>query len=97
MNDDERLLLGRAIARLRGSIMALTFGTVGGTGLFLATAWLLIRGGDPVGPHLGLLGNYFPGYGVTWPGACLGFVYGAFTGGILGWSVAWIYNRVAAR
>lgn len=77
--------------------MAIVFGMVGGVGLFLATVWLLIKGGDPVGPTLGLLGNYFPGYAVTWPGALIGFVYGALVGGIAGWSTAWIYNRVASR
>lgn len=77
--------------------MAIVFGMVGGVGLLLATVWLLIKGGDPVGPTLGLLGNYFPGYAVTWPGALIGFVYGALMGAIAGWSTAWIYNRVASR
>lgn len=75
--------------------MALVFGTVGGTGLAVATLWLVIRGGDEVGPHLGLLGQYFPGYTVTWWGSLLGFFYGALVGAIAGWTMAWIYNRVA--
>jgi len=69
---------------------------MGGTGLFVATAWLLVRGGENVGQHLSLLNNYFPGYAVTWPGALLGFVYGAGVGALLGWTIASIYNRVAA-
>jgi hypothetical protein len=77
--------------------MAVTFGLAGGTVLFVATAWLVIRGGDPVGPHLGLLGIYFPGYAVTWVGAVLGFVYGALVGGASGWLLAWVYNSVADR
>jgi hypothetical protein len=86
--------LHRAVARLRASVMAVVFGGVGGTGLFVATVWLLIRGGPVIGPHLGLLGEYFPGYHVTWPGAVVGFFYGAVTGALLGWSVAWVYNLV---
>lgn len=91
----EEQLLRAAIARLRASVMALVFALVGGTGLFVATAWLLVRAGDNVGRHLSLLDNYFPGYSVTWPGCFVGFFYGALTGGLLGWSVAWIYNRIA--
>lgn len=86
-----------AVARLRASVMAVTFGLLGGTGLFLATAWLLIRGGDPVGPHLALLRNYFPGYSVTWPGALVGFAWGALVGAVTGFSLAWLYNRIADR
>ena len=87
-------LIHSAIARLRAGIMAIVFGMVGGTGLLVATVWLLIRGGPMVGKTLGLLGNYFPGYTVTWGGSLIGFFYGAVLGALLGWSVAWIYNRV---
>jgi len=87
-------LLRSAIARLRISVMAIVFGFSGGTLLALATTWLLIQGGDPVGQHLGLLGNYFPGYTVTWPGVAAGFFYGFLTGGVLGWTIAWLYNRI---
>lgn len=88
-------LIQTAIARLRASVMALVFGLVGGTGLFLATVWLLIQGGDPVGPHLALLGNYFPGYVVTWTGSLIGFAYGALVGAIVGGSLALLYNWIA--
>lgn len=94
---DERALIERAVVRMRARIMAVVFGMVGGTALFVATAWLLLRGGPMVGQHLGLLGNYFPGYRVTWPGAFLGFVYGALVGGALGYGVAWIYNWIVDR
>ena len=87
--------LRSAIARLRASVMAIVFGLTGGVTLFLATAWLLILGGDTVGHHLSLLGNYFPGYSVTWPGSAVGFLYGALSGAACGWTVAWIYNLVA--
>lgn len=93
----ERELLDAAVVRLRVRVMALVFGMVGGAGLFLATAWLLLRGGDTVGPHLGLLANYFPGYAVTWFGAVVGLAYGALVGAAVGGATAWMYNRVAAR
>jgi|SRR5579862_2116190 len=90
----ERELLRTTIARLRASVVAVVFGLTSGTGLFIATAWLIIRGGQEVGVHLSLLNNYFPGYSVTWPGSFVGFFYGTLTGAIAGWSVGWIYNEV---
>ncbi len=93
----EEKLIRAAVARMRAGVMAIVFGMVGGVGFFAATAWLLIRGGPRVGPTLGLLGNYFPGYSVTWPGAIIGFLYGAVVGGAVGWSMARVYNRVASR
>lgn len=93
--EEEEWILS-AVARLRAGVMAIVCGMFAGTGLLVATAWLVIRGGDRVGEHLGLLRNYLPGYSVTWSGALLGFVYGALFGGAAGWLTAWIYNRVAA-
>lgn len=88
-------LIASAVARLRAGIMALVFGFCGGLGLFLATVWLVVQGGPNVGRHLGLLSNYFPGYSVSWTGALLGLIYGALLGGVIGYSLAWIYNRLA--
>ena len=88
-------LIAAAVARLRAGIMALVFAFCGGLGLFIATVWLLLRGGPNVGEHLGLLANYFPGYRVSWAGSLLGLVYGALVGAVVGYSVAWIYNRLA--
>jgi len=93
----ELALLRASVARLRAGVMAMVFGLTGGLGLFLATVWLLVRGGPSVGKHLNLLGHYFPGYSVTWAGSLLGLVYGAMAGAVVGGGVAWIYNRVASR
>ena len=92
---EERVLIEAAVARLRAGILAVVFAMMGGVGLFVATAWLLIKGGENVGATLGLLGNYLPGYAVTWPGALVGLLYGAAIGGAMGWSLARIYNRLA--
>ena len=86
--------LTREVARIRAGILALVFGAIGGMGLFIMTVWLLIQGGPQVGQHLQLLGNYFIGYSVTWRGACVGFFYGAVTGGLIGWGIGVVYNRV---
>jgi hypothetical protein len=93
----EWALINHAVARLRASVMAVVFGLTSGTGLFVATAWLVIRGGARVGATLGLLQHYLPGYSVTWPGAFVGFLYAAVIGGVVGWVVAFIYNQIVAR
>jgi len=77
--------------------MALVCGLVGGTGLLLITVWHLLRGQARPALNLALLDNYFPGYSVSWPGALLGFVYGAVTGAVIGWLVSRLYNLVATR
>ena len=96
ITDSEQELLDRTVARLRAGVLAIVFAWTGGVGLFVATAWLLVRGGENVGQHLNLLGHYFPGYSVTWLGSFVGLFYGALTGGVLGWTIAWLYNRLAA-
>lgn len=70
---------------------------IGGASLFLMTAWLLIKGGENVGAHLTLLGQYLAGYSVTWTGSFVGLFYGALLGGVTGWSIGYIYNRVVER
>jgi hypothetical protein len=94
---NERALIRGAVVRMRARIMATVFGMLGGTSVFVATAWLLIRGGDNVGQHLGLLRHYFPGYSVTWLGAFVGFFWGALFAAAVGWAVAWVYNQVVER
>jgi hypothetical protein len=65
-----------------------------GAGLFLATNLLVVRGGENVGQHLGLLSVYLPGYSVSFVGSLIGFVY-AFVGGYaLGRIIGSVYNRL---
>ena len=103
MNDEVWQIIRPAIARLRANVMAVVFALFGGFGLFIATVWLVLHGGTEfegqriVGPHLGLLSNYYPGYSVTWAGAFVGFAYAAVTGAVVGYCVAWVYNFVAFR
>lgn len=94
--DRELLLIRRTIARLRATVVAVVTAMVMGFGLFAATLWLVIKGGPTVGPTLGLLRQYYPGYSVTLPGSFVGFAYGALTGALLGWLVAWLYNVLAS-
>jgi hypothetical protein len=84
----------RRVLRLHAGVLALVCGVLGGLGLWAMTAWLVIKGGPDVGPHLRLLNQYFYGYTVTWTGAFVGFFYGALCGAVLGWTIGAVYNAV---
>jgi hypothetical protein len=71
-----------AFAKFDPLALGIAIGIVSGSGLFLAAAILLLRGGPIVGPTLSLLGNYLPGFNATWSGA----VIGLFEGGLLGFA-----------
>jgi hypothetical protein len=89
----EGLVLIRLL-RLNAIVSGVVTGVVVGSALFAATNWLVIKGGDVVGPHLALLGQYFIGYRVTFVGSLIGFAYGLGLGFVLGYGVAWLYNRL---
>jgi hypothetical protein len=91
----ERIILSRLLI-LNAKVYGLVLGLVAGLGIFLATNWLVLKGGRPVGPHLALLNQFFIGYRVTFIGSVIGFVYAFVCGFAVGYAVAWIYNRVAA-
>lgn len=93
-NADQANELSRAVARIQTAVLAVSFGLIGGLGLFAMTVWLLIKGGDQVGSHLQLLGQYFIGYSVTWRGSFVGLFYGTLLGGIVGWAIGKVYNRI---
>lgn len=82
------------VTRIQAGVLALVCAVIGGLMLFTMTVWLLIKDGAGAGPHLQLLGQYFPGYSVTWGGSLVGLFYGALTGGVMGWVVGTIYNLV---
>ena len=64
--------------------------------LFLMTNWLVLKGGETVGPHLALLGQVFLGYRVSFAGSLIGATYAFGAGWAAGYSGAGIYNVVAA-
>ena len=86
--------VSRAVARIQTGVLVLVGALLGGMGLFMMTAWLLIKDGPQVGTHPQLLGQYFIGYSVTWKGSLVGLFYGALTGGIVGWAVGTVYNGI---
>ena len=90
----EEVILTRLV-RLNAKIQGVVIGLVTGVALFIATNWLVLKGGRDVGRHLSLLGQFFIGYRVTFLGSLIGFAYGFVCGFVVGYSVARIYNWVA--
>jgi hypothetical protein len=86
-----------SLMRLNARAWGISAGMLLGGGLFLATIFLVIRGGSNVGQHLALLGVFFPGYSVTWLGAFIGFIYAFVLGYGLGRIIGSVYNRLAFR
>ncbi len=82
---------------LNARAWGIAFGLVLGVGLFLATIFLVIKGGPNVGQHLRLLAAFFPGYSVSLAGSLLGFVYAFVIGYALGRVIGEVYNRLALR
>ena len=91
--DLERMVRKRVI-RLNATVQGLTVGFLAGLGLFVATNWLILKGGEEVGKHLGLLGQYFIGYRVTFLGSFIGFAYGFVSGFAGTYLLARIYNWI---
>jgi hypothetical protein len=80
--------------RFNATIQGVAAGTILGLGIFVATNWLVLKGGPIVGPHLSLLGQFFIGYQVTFLGSLIGLAYGFGVGFLLGYAGAVIYNML---
>ena len=87
----EDIVLAR-IVRLNAKVQGVVTGLLAGLALFVATNWLILKGGTVVGPHLALLGQFFIGYRVTFVGSLIGFAYGFISGFTAGYFVAGLYN-----
>jgi hypothetical protein len=102
MNDvkkkEEKLFSG--VLRLNTKMLGLVTGLMAGFVIFIATNWLVIRGGHmtpsgetAVGPHLNLLSQFLIGYKISFLGSLIGFVYGFALGTLGGSLTGWIYNK----
>ncbi len=76
--------------------LAVAIGVVSGLSIFLATLFLVIKGGEVVGPNLRLLDQYFIGYSVSFKGAFVGMFYSFFWGFLFGWAFAYLRNLLLA-
>ena len=78
---------GAAVAELGGGIVEIAH---------TSSHILVLKGGEDMGRHLGLLCNYFPGFGVEFfPGSFVGAGYGFLVGYVTGRVLCGVYNLVA--
>jgi protoporphyrinogen oxidase len=84
--------LARVFMKLDSVALGTSIGALSGAILLLATLLLVFKGGDVIGPTLGLLRNYFPGYSVSPVGSLLGLTYGFVSGFVGGWTFAFLRN-----
>jgi hypothetical protein len=96
---DEKLFKGALL--FNAKTLGLVFGILIGLAVFIATNWLVIKGGHinesgayVVGPHLQLLSHVFIGYRVSFFGSIIGFGYGFALGTLAGALFAGIYNKI---
>jgi hypothetical protein len=92
--DTIQAIVMRRFLRLNAMFDGVITGLLFGLAIFVATNWLVLKGGPVVGPHLALLGQFFIGYRVTFAGSLIGFGYGCAFGFVVGFGVAWLYNRM---
>ena len=83
------------LVRINGRAWGMTLGVVFGLGLFTATNILVLRGGENMGSHLGLLNQLLPWYGVSFVGSLVGFAWAFVIGYVTGRIVALVYNATA--
>lgn len=88
----DKAILMAAFARFDPAALAVALGSVFALLIFIATAALLLQGGDEIGPHLALLGIYLPGYEVSWAGGFLGALYFWVIGAVTGAVIAMLWN-----
>jgi protoporphyrinogen oxidase len=82
----------QAFAKLDRIALGLSAGAVAGLLLFVATLLLVLKGGETIGPNLGLLQQFFPWYTVTFFGSLMGLAYGFAAGFVAGWGFAVLRN-----
>jgi protoporphyrinogen oxidase len=82
----------RVFSRVDPPSFGLAAGVVWAMGIVLATVLVLAQGGEVVGPHLSLLGNFLPGFTVSPAGAVIGGLYFFALGCILGSAAAYSRN-----
>ena len=92
----EEEIIRRAVVRLNGHILGFVLGSVGALIIFGATNFLILKGGEVVGPHLGLLDQFFIGYSVSLVGSLIGAAYAFVIGYVGGLFIAWVYNLVVS-
>jgi len=91
----EERIIEQVVIRLSAAMTGTVLGLLCGGVLFLATNWLVLKGGPDPGHHLSLLSHYFPGYSVTFVGSIVGLIYAFIVGFGAGYLFGSVYNKLA--
>lgn len=89
-------VVNEAFAKYDPVALGTALATIFGMGMFFATVALLLGGGEEPGAHLALLGNFFLGYEVSWPGTLVGGLWGMAMGFAVGYGMALAINLVVS-
>ena len=84
------------VLKISGNALGLALGLLMALQLYLATAWLIVRGTAGESIHAALLVNYFPGYSVSYVGGLFGAAYIFVFTYIFAMILASIYNWIVA-
>ncbi len=80
--------------KLSAKGLGLSLGILWGLSVFLATLWIIWRGG---GATLQKLSQFYLGYSVTLGGAIVGLIWGFVDGLIVGALIAVLYNAFVGK
>jgi hypothetical protein len=92
--ESEQEQIEHAVMVLNEKLLGIVLGILFGAMPFLATNFLILKGGKHVGAHLALLSVFFPGYRVTFFGSLIGFFYMFVLGFIIGIVIGAVYNKI---
>ena len=96
VQDPTERIIVQSLAKLDGTALGIALGILGGLAIFVATNFLVYKGGAVIGPNLSLLAQFFPGYEVSVAGSFVGFFYGMISGFVVGWLIAFLRNITVA-
>jgi len=95
LESGERTGIRLPVMLMSGPALGLGLGTLGALQLFLATNWLVVRGTAAYSENAALLGQYLPGYTVSFAGSLIGGAQVFAIAFIVSLFVAAVYNKIA--
>ena len=87
-------VLSMAFRKLDPRAFGMALGVMSGLLLCFATLIVVNNNLNNVAAKMLLLGQFFPGYSVTFQGSAIGLAYGLLIGFLIGWGFAFIRNAV---
>lgn len=96
-SEEQQALIRARVLRVNALALSVVVGLLLGAGLLVMTFFLRLRDGPDAGPHLALLGQFLPGYKVTYLGGLIGFFWVFLIGFAATFAGCSIYNAIASH